>query len=155
MCLRDRVIKSLDRLSRNYKDIKVTWSALQAKGVKITVLEQPYLNFNTGNPTLDSAMSDMFMNLMGFIADNEKEKINDRQKQGIKIAKAKGVYKGRKREYTADSSNPAKRRIYNEVVKALPAIENKTMTLNHLASELGISRTTIRRIKVQIEAEQA
>lgn len=145
------VITSLDRLSRSYGDIKSTISQLHSKGVALEVIEQPYLSINTNNPKLDEALTDMLVSLMGFIADNEREKIKERQSQGIKIAKAKGKYKGRQKEYSSNSKDPAKRMIYNSVIEAIPKIEAKKLSIKDLANELGVSRTLIYRIRKEQE----
>lgn len=148
------VVVSLDRLSRDYTDIKETWEYMRRNGVKINVLDQPYLHFDSGNAKMDAAMSDMFLSLMSYIADNERDKIRERQQQGIKIAKAHGAYKGRQPEYTADSKDPGKRLVYREVIKALPAIESGDLTVHRLAVELGVSRNTIIRIRKQYDQQK-
>src|SRR5690625_7408283 len=84
------VVVSLDRLRRDYSDIKETVRLLQEKNVQLTVMDAPFLKFNTGNKTLDKAMADMFISLLGYIAQNEREKMLDRQKQGIEQAKLRG-----------------------------------------------------------------
>lgn len=145
------VVTSLDRLSRNYDDIRETISQLRAQGIKFEAIEQPYLNFNTGNTELDKFTSDLFLGLMSFIAQNERSKIKERQSQGIKIAKAKGKYKGRQKEYSSNSKDPAKRMIYNSVIEAIPKIEAKKLSIKDLANELGVSRTLIYRIRKEQE----
>lgn len=147
------VITSLDRLSRNYNDIKSTINQLHSKGVALNVMEQPYLSINTNNPKLNEALTDMLVSLMGFIADNEREKIKERQAQGIKIAKSKGKYKGRQKEYSSQAKDPAKRMIYNRVVEAIPKIESKELSIKDLANELGVSRTLIYRIRKEQESK--
>lgn len=97
----------------------------------------------------------MFVGLLGFVADNERQKIHERQSQGIAIAKSNGKYKGKQREYSANAKNPVKRMIYNKIVDSIPAIENKQVTINGLAEELGISRTLIYRIRKQLMSNKA
>ncbi|MFT8329540.1 MAG: recombinase family protein, partial [Oenococcus oeni] len=55
-------------------------------------------NMNTGNPLIDQFMLDMIIGLMGFVAQNEREKIKERQRQGIIEAKKRGVYIGKQNE---------------------------------------------------------
>ena len=77
------VIASLDRLSRNYKDLKEIIQIIQIikdKGATLTIVDAPFLNFNTGNSTLDVAMFDILLSLLGYIAQNKREKILERQR---------------------------------------------------------------------------
>src|SRR5699024_6302187 len=78
------VVVSLDRLVRDYSDIKETVRLLQEKNVQLTVMDAPFLKFNTGNKTLDKAIADMFISLLGYIAQNEREKKMGKKKQEIK-----------------------------------------------------------------------
>ena len=84
-------VVSLDRLSRNYKDIQHLVQKLKDKGVKLVVDDLPQTH--TGNALVDQFMLDMMINLMGFVAQNEREKIRERQRQGIEQAKKRGAYK--------------------------------------------------------------
>ncbi|MDG4870657.1 recombinase family protein, partial [Guyparkeria sp. 1SP6A2] len=81
------------------------------------ILDAPFLNFNTGNELLDTAMFDMFLSLLSYIAQNERVKIKERQRQGVLLAKQAGRYKGRPTEYAPNSKNPQKRLVYQKVVK--------------------------------------
>ena len=64
------VIASLDRLSRNYKDLKEIIQIIKDKEATLTIVDAPFLNFNTGNSTLDIAMFDILLSLLGYIAQN-------------------------------------------------------------------------------------
>ena len=86
-------VVSLDRLSRDYNDIKKLIQHL--RDIKVSFIVDDLPQTNTGNPLVDQFMMDMMVQLMGFVAQNEREKIKERQAQGIKIAKAAGVYTGR------------------------------------------------------------
>ena len=97
------VIASLDRLSRNYKDLKEIIQIIKDKGATLKIVDAPFLNFTTGNSTLDIAMFDILLSLLGYIAQNEREKILERQRQGIEQAKKRGVYENDKiRMYSFD-----------------------------------------------------
>ncbi|AVI94935.1 recombinase family protein [Oenococcus oeni] len=65
----------LDRLSRNYADIKQVVSQLRNKKVRLIIDDLP--NMNTGNPLIDQFMLDMIIGLMSFVAQNEREKIKE------------------------------------------------------------------------------
>lgn len=137
------VILSLDRLSRNYNDVKEILSLIQEKRIKLTVLDAPFLNFDTGNETLDKAMFDIVISLLSYIADNERKQILERQKQGIELAKLNNVYKGKPLEYSSNSKSPAKRAIYNSIKQEL---ETET-TITAIAKKYGVSRYVVRRIR--------
>ena len=102
------IIASLDRLSSNYKDSKEILQIIIDKGAILTLVDAPFLNFNTNNPTLDTAMFDIFLSLLGYIAQNEREKILERQRQGIEQAKLRGVYNGRPIKYHAHAKKSSR-----------------------------------------------
>lgn len=133
------VVASLDRLGRNYEDIRSSVTLLMDKGVNVKVLDAPFLEFNTENETLDKAMFDMFLSLLSYIAQNEREKLLERQRQGINEAKKQGAYKGKQVEYRDDARNPGKRAIYRQVVSSYKDGVLKVQ----IAREVGISRTTV------------
>jgi DNA invertase Pin-like site-specific DNA recombinase len=137
------IVTSLDRLGRNYDDIKSTVSELHSKNVTLKILDAPFLTFNTGNKLLDKAMFDMFLSLLSYIAQNEREKIKDRQREGIALAKEKGVYKGRPSEYTPIANDPQKKIIYETVCRLL----NQQVAITTIAKTVGLSRPTIYKIK--------
>lgn len=89
------IVASLDRLGRNYEDIKNTVAFMKQKKVSLKILDAQFLEFNTGNELLDTAMFDMFLSLLSYIAQNEREKIRERQRQGVVVAKQAGRYRGR------------------------------------------------------------
>lgn len=144
------VVVSLDRLSRNYDDIQSIVKQLRDKGVKFTVLDMPYLSSSTNNPALDKMMQDLFLSVMSFVSENEREKIRERQRQGIELAKERGVYKGRKTEYSKDSENPQKKLIYDTIVDLLRKGEPK----QRIAKKTGVSRTTVYKIARELEEGQ-
>ena len=90
------VIKSLDRLGRNYEQMKEEWKDLSDRGIKIRVLDTPMLDTSKYDDELmGKFVSDVVLNVLSFVADNERKNIKQRQKEGIAIAKAKGVKFGR------------------------------------------------------------
>lgn len=141
------IVSSLDRLGRNYQDIKEIVRQLQQRCIKLTIIDAPFLNFNTGNNTLDTAMFDMFLSLLGYIAQNEREKILERQRQGIKLAKQRGVYKGRPIQYHEHAKNAKDRLIYHNVKRML----EEHLPVTQIAKENGISRQTVYIIRKRLE----
>lgn len=98
------VIASLDRLGRNYEQIVEEWYELTTKGVDIEVLDMPILNTRSQVEGLDGKfISNLVLQILSYVAQKEREKIKERQRQGIDIAMAKGVKFGRpKKELPTD-----------------------------------------------------
>lgn len=90
------VIKSLDRLGRNYEQMKDEWKDLSDKGIKVKVLDTPLLDTSKYDDELMGRfVSDVVFSVLSYVAENERKNIKDRQKEGIAVAKAKGVKFGR------------------------------------------------------------
>ena len=143
-------VVSLDRLSRDYNDIQHLVQRLKDKKVKLIVDDLPQTN--TGNELVDQFMLDMVVNLMGFVAQNERTKILERQRQGIAEAKRKGVYKGRPKKYASQSKNREGRLVYEKVYDAITSGNYKSKA--QLAREVGLSRQQIYRIINQINDQK-
>lgn len=89
-------IVSLDRLGRNSKDIKKEWEDITTEiGADIVVIDMPILDTRQYKDTLGTFVSDLVLQVLSFVAENEREKTLARQKEGIAVAKAKGKYLGR------------------------------------------------------------
>ena len=89
-------VKSIDRLGRNYEEILEQWRILtKEKGVDIVVLDMPLLDTRRGRDLLGTFISDIVLQLLSFVAENERENIRTRQAEGIAAAKARGVKFGR------------------------------------------------------------
>lgn len=89
-------IKSIDRLGRNYEEIIEQWRILtKEKKIDIVVLDMPLLDTRQGKDLLGTFISDIVLQLLSFVAENERLNIKQRQAEGIAIAKAKGVRFGR------------------------------------------------------------
>ncbi len=89
-------IKSIDRLGRNYNDIIEQWKIItKDKGADIVVLDMPLLDTRRGKDLLGTFISDIVLQLLSFVAENERINIRQRQKEGIAAAKARGVKFGR------------------------------------------------------------
>ncbi|WP_459696605.1 recombinase family protein [Lactococcus petauri] len=137
------IVTSLDRLGRDYDDIKNTVAFMKQKNVDLKILDAQFLDFNTGSELLDNAMFDMFLSLLSYIAQNEREKIRERQRQGVLLAKQAGRYKGRPTEYSLNSPDPQKKLVYKTVVDMLKA----EVPVAEIAKENGLSRPTVYKIK--------
>lgn len=89
-------IKSIDRLGRNYEEIQQQWRLLtKEKGVDIVVLDMPLLDTRQGKDLMGTFLSDIVLQVLSFVAENERINIRQRQAEGIAAAKAKGIRFGR------------------------------------------------------------
>ncbi len=90
------IVKSLDRLGRNYEQMKEEWKDLSDRGIRIKVLDTPMLDTSKYDDELmGKFVSDVILNVLSFVAENEKKSIKQRQAEGISVAKEKGVKFGR------------------------------------------------------------
>ena len=98
-------IKSIDRLGRNYAEILEQWRyeeiqnqwriLTKEKGIDIVVLDMPLLDTRRGKDLLGTFLSDIVLQVLSFVAENERTNIRQRQAEGIAAAKAKGIRFGR------------------------------------------------------------
>lgn len=89
-------IKSIDRLGRNYGEILEQWRILtKEKGIDIVVLDMPLLDTRRGKDLMGTFLSDIVLQVLSFVAENERTAIRQRQAEGIAAAKAKGIRFGR------------------------------------------------------------
>ena len=89
-------IKSIDRLGRNYWEIQQQWRVLTKEiGADICVIDMPLLDTRSGKDLLVSFIADLVLQILSFVAQNERENIRLRQAEGIAAAKGRGVRFGR------------------------------------------------------------
>lgn len=89
-------IKSIDRLGRNYAEILEQWRILtKGKGIDIVVLDMPLLDTRRGKDLMGTFLSDIVLQVLSFVAENERTNIKQRQAEGIAAAKKRGVRFGR------------------------------------------------------------
>lgn len=89
-------IKSIDRLGRNYREILEQWRILtKEKEVDIVVLDMPLLDTRRGKDLMGTFLSDIVLQILSFVAENERANIRQRQAEGIAAARARGVRFGR------------------------------------------------------------
>jgi DNA invertase Pin-like site-specific DNA recombinase len=122
------IVHSLDRLARNLDDLRRIVQTLTAKGVKVQFIKES-LTF-TGE---DSPMANLLLSVMGAFAEFERALIRERQREGVAIAKAKGVYKGRQKSLKPEQIEEAKQLIEQGIPKA------------EVARRLGVGRMTLYR----------
>jgi DNA invertase Pin-like site-specific DNA recombinase len=121
------LVHSMDRLARNLDDLRhLVVHDLTKRGVRVEFVKES-LVFNGD----DSPMTKLMLSLLGSFAEFEREKLRERQSEGIALAKKRGVYKGRKKALTDEQVTEMKRRIAEGEKKA------------HVAREFSVSRETI------------
>lgn len=134
-------IKSIDRLGRNYNLITDEFRYLSKTiEVVIYVLDMPFINtFNEviDNDTLRNFVIDLVLQILSFIAENERNNIKERQLEGIKIAKLKGKHLGR-----------PKLIIPTNFSYIINKVNNKELKLNEALKILKISKTTYYKYKI-------
>lgn len=92
-------VMSIDRLGRNYIGIQKQWNILTKKmGVDICVVDMPLLDTRKGKDLMGTFIADLVLQILSFVAENERENIRKRQEEGIKAAKNRGVKFGRPRK---------------------------------------------------------
>ena len=89
-------VLSIDRLGRNYEDILDQWKKLTKDiGVDVVVIDMPLLDTRKGKDLLGTFIADLVLQVLSFVAQNERENIRKRQEEGIRAAKLRGVEFGR------------------------------------------------------------
>ena len=89
-------VKSMDRLGRNYDEIKQQWEYLtKEKGIDIVVLDMPLLDTKQDKNLMGKFIADLVLQILAFVAEQERVNIKQRQAEGIAAAKARGVRFGR------------------------------------------------------------
>ena len=89
-------VLSIDRLGRNYEEVQNQWRVLtKEKAVDICVIDMPLLDTRQGKDLMGTFIADLVLQILSFVAQNERENIKKRQAEGIAAAKARGVKFGR------------------------------------------------------------
>ena len=126
-------IDSIDRLGRNYEEIKNEWADLTRRmKVDIVVLDMPLLDTRNEKDLTGTLISDIVLQLLGYVAENERNKIRTRQAEGIARAKERGVYTGRK---PMEVDKEKFERLYGEVKRG-------ERTARYAMKQIGVKSTT-------------
>lgn len=126
------VIKSIDRLGRNYKEILEQWRILtKEKRVYIVVLDMPLLDTRQGRDLAGELIADIVLQLLSYVAETERTFIRQRQAEGIAAAKERGVQFGRR-----PSQKPIN---YEQVYRAWKGNE---ISARAAGRQLGVSHKT-------------
>jgi len=120
------VVHSMDRLARNLDDLRRVVRSLTGRGIRVEFAKEG-LTF-TGE---DAPMATLLLSVMGAFAEFERALIRERQREGIALAKQRGVYRGRKKALNGEAVAELRRRVAAGEQKA------------QIARDLGISRETL------------
>ncbi len=131
------IVKSIDRLGRNYQMILEEWTRItKTIGADIKVLDMPLLDTRIeGRNLVGKFISDIVLQVLSFVAENERSNIKERQAEGIRIAKEKGIRFGRPKAITPPNTN-----------EILLQFINKEITNVEAAKLIGVSRGTFFRL---------
>ena len=134
------VVTKLDRFARSTQDALNTMATLTERGVSLVVL-------NMGGDVVDTstAIGKLLITVLAGIAEFEADLIKERQLEGIAAAKARGVYKGRPRTYTAHHKELA------HALELLAARDRNHLTVNDICAMTQVSRATLYRLARQTE----
>ena len=125
-------ILSIDRLGRNYEEIQNQWRILTKEiGIDISVIDMPLLDTRNGQDLMGTFIADLVLQILSFVAQNERENIKKRQEQGIAAAKARGQVFGRPKKCLPDG--------FSEIVASW---ERKEISLKEALAQSGVSRAT-------------
>lgn len=131
------IIKSIDRLGRNYEMIIEEWAKItKVIEADIKVLDMPLLDTRIeGNNLVGKFISDIVLQVLSFVAENERNNIRQRQAEGIRIAKEKGVKFGKSKLILPINTN-----------EILDKYINKEIAYNNALSIIGVSKSTFFRL---------
>lgn len=128
-------VMSIDRLGRNYAEIQNQWRMLTKEiGIDICVLDMPLLDTRNGKDLMGTFIADLVLQILSFVAENERENIRKRQEQGIAAAKKRGVRFGRPETHIPDN--------FGEIVKKW---ENGQIKFDDAIQECNMSQATFYR----------
>ncbi len=128
-------ILSIDRLGRNYEEIQDQWRVLTKEiGVDICVFDMPLLDTRNGKDLMGTFIADLVLQILSFVAENERINIRQRQAEGIAAAKARGVHFGRPGIDMPDN--------FEEIIEDW---EQQNVTMEEVLTQCGMSKSTFYR----------
>src|SRR5690625_223029 len=138
------VVHDLVRFGRNKEEIKNEWESLMKDEVDIVVLNMPILDTRKYKELegVGQLVSEIVLSLLSWMVDEERERIRSAQREGIEIAKRKGKFKGRKKQYHADARGKDKV-IYETIIEGL----NSGTSVMDIHRKTGVARSTLYTIK--------
>ena len=140
------VVQDLSRFGRNKEEIKKEWEWFIENEIDIAVLNMPILNTKNYENLegIGKLVSDIVLNLLSWMVEEERLRSKAAQRQGIEIAKQEGKYKGRPIKYSMDAKGKDKI-IYDNILAML----NEGRSVMDIYKETDVSRNTIYKIKTE------
>lgn len=138
------VVVSLDRLGRNMNDLDEILNTINKKKATFTAFDLPSMR-GIEDDDLRRLINNLMLEMFKYISQNERKRIKERQRQGIEIAKTKGIYKGSKPKYRADTPNKKDKLIYETVIDML----EKDKRVSEIVKKTGISKNTVKAINMR------
>ncbi|MED4057170.1 recombinase family protein (plasmid) [Niallia taxi] len=141
------VVHDLTRFGRNKKEIMNEWKKLIDDEIDIVVLNMPILDTRKYKELegIGQLVSDIVLSLLSWMAEEDRRRIRTAQREGIEIAKSKGVYTGGKKKYHKEAKGKDKI-IYDEIVRLIQAGES----VQNIHKTVGVARNTIYTIKKEL-----
>ncbi len=128
-------IMSIDRLGRNYEEVQNQWRMLTKEiGIDICVIDMPLLDTRNGKDLMGTFIADLVLQVLSFVAENERENIRKRQEQGIAAAQKRGVRFGRPESKVPDN--------FKSIVKAW---ERGNIKIDEVLEKCQMSKSTFYR----------
>lgn len=138
------VIKSIDRLGRNYEEIIEQWRIInKEKKADIVVLDMPLLDTRRDKNLLGTLISDMVLMLLSYVAENERVNIKQRQREGIEAARSRGIHLGRPQQP-----------ITEDFMEMYQLWEQGEITIREGAKRCNMSKTTFHRKVLKVNSEE-
>ena len=138
------VIKSLDRLGRNYNDVIQQWQKITKKiKADIVVLDMPILNTTQHKDLIGTLISDIVLQLLSYVAENERVNIKQRQAEGIAAAKERGVRFGRPQTYNAE-----------EYISVYEQVKKREITTKQAMNKIGCCPSTYYRLRKNLKKKR-
>ena len=142
------IVKSIDRLGRNYEEILEQWRIItKERRSNIRVLDMPLLDTSSSRDLTGTLIADIVLQLLSYVAQNERENIRQRQAEGIAAAKARGVVFGAERKELPDDFEEWYFRWRRREITSKQLSEHcgvHITTIYHRAKELGLPLQSIR-----------
>ena len=128
-------VLSIDRLGRNYEEIQKQWRIItKEKAVDVCVIDMPLLDTRQGKDLMGTFIADLVLQILSFVAQNERENIKKRQAEGIAAAKAKGVRFGRPKKIVPEN--------FGDIINQW---EQKKISVTEVLRQCNISKATFYR----------
>lgn len=138
------VVKSIDRLGRNYEEIQKEWNYLvKERNIDIVIIDMPLLDTRTKKDLIGTLISDIVLQLLSYVAQTEREYIRQRQAEGIAAAKAQGKHLGRYPKPYPDGFE-----------KYYLLWRRKALTFSETACKLNVSENQLRWLVSRYRREQ-